>query len=79
MRKASVSCATEEPRCVYSRMRFYNRAARLSKETARTGLFDCHFDEEFIREIAADLNVLDAVGALNGPNELPSSTHFFEE
>lgn len=60
-------------------MRFDIQAACLSKEAAHTGLIDCHFDEEFIREFAADPTFLDAVEALNAPNALPSPTHIFEE
>ncbi len=50
---------------------------RVGRERARIGLVDCHFDEPFIRELAAHPRILDGVEALLGPNVLLLATHFF--
>ncbi|HLV79181.1 MAG TPA: phytanoyl-CoA dioxygenase family protein, partial [Chthonomonadaceae bacterium] len=50
---------------------------RVGRERARIGLVDCHFDEPFIRELAAHPRILDGVEALLGPDVLLLATHFF--
>ena len=78
MRKTSTPRAAEENQCVSFRLRFDDQAALLGKEPAQTGPIVCHFDDEFIRELAADPTVLVAVEAPAGPNMLPSAWHIFK-
>ena len=51
--------------------------AKVGREKAQAGLFDHHFDQQFIWRIATHPKVLDCVAALIGPNVLLLSTHFF--
>ena len=47
------------------------------RDKAQVGLFDRHFDQEFIWQIATNPRILDCVTAVLGPNVLLLSTHFF--
>ena len=47
------------------------------REKAQYELFDRHFDQRFVWEIATHQKILDSVTAIIGPNVLLLSTHFF--
>ncbi len=51
--------------------------AREGREKAENGLFDRHFEERFIWQIATHSKILDCVTAILGPNVFLLSTHFF--
>src|SRR5712691_10760397 len=59
------------------RAQFDELEAREGRERAQNKLFDRHFDQPFIWEIATHPRILDCVEALIGPDILLLSTHFF--
>jgi Phytanoyl-CoA dioxygenase (PhyH) len=51
--------------------------AKEGREKAYNGIFDRHFDQRFIWDIATHPKILDCVGAILGPDVLMLSTHCF--
>ena len=59
------------------RRRFDRLEAAEGNERSQNKIFDRHFDQPFLWEIATHPGILDCVEALYGPNLLLLSTHVF--
>jgi ectoine hydroxylase-related dioxygenase (phytanoyl-CoA dioxygenase family) len=52
---------------------------QVGKEKAQIELIDCHFDEQFIWQLATHPTILDCIEDLIGPDILLLATHFFNK
>lgn len=52
---------------------------QVGKEKAQIELIDCHFDEQFIWQLAIHPTILDCIEDLIGPDILLLATHFFNK
>ncbi len=66
---------TDKKEVQYYRDSFDALEAKEGSEKAQTGLFDRHFDQQFIWEIATHPKILDSVAAIIGPNVWVSQDH----
>ncbi len=66
---------TDKKEVQYYRDCFDTLEAKGGREKAQTGLFDRHFDQQFIWEIATHPKILDSVAAIIDPNIRVSQDH----